>query len=186
MEEDYNDLLSKYNELSGLNESASENGNNSSDSDSPVTYHAGMYKVGSDIASGEYVLFASRSSGYFSISSDSSGSFNSIIGNGNFDTFTIVTISDGQYLELSRSYAVPIENVPVLDTTSSGTFKIGYHLPAGEYRLEAENGHGYYAICSNSLQTFDSIIANDNFENNAYISVSDGQYLELSRCHIVL
>ena len=42
---------------------------------------------------------------------------------------------------------------------------------------------GYYCIYSSSRQ--DNIISNDNFDGQRYVTVSDGQYLLLSRCKFV-
>ena len=62
-------------------------------------------------------------------------------------------------------------------------YKIGVNLPAGEYRLDATADRGgYYCIYPDSRQQ--DILSNDNFEGQAYVSVSDGQYLVLSNCII--
>ena len=120
------------------------------------------------------------SSGYFSVSSDSSG--NSILFNGNFKNNSIVTVKNGEYLKLSRCYAEPIADVKSLPTDGEGMFLIGEHLSAGEYKLLATES-GYYCIYSNSRH--DDIIDNDNFENETYVKVRNGQYLLLSRARIV-
>ncbi|MFR1698751.1 MAG: hypothetical protein ACLSU9_10805 [Anaerovoracaceae bacterium] len=64
-----------------------------------------------------------------------------------------------------------------------GTYKIGTDMPAGEYKLTPTvvGYSAYYAILSDS-SGIDNIIANDNFDNQSYVTVKDGQYLELSRC----
>lgn len=143
-------------------------------------FTSGQYKVGIDIPAGEYVIFADRSSGYFSITSDANG--NDIIANENFEYNSIMTIVDGEYLELSRAYAVPIEDVESLPIDKADMFKIGKFLPAGEYKVVSDSDSGYYCIYRDDRQ--DDIVANDNFNGQSYITVSDGQYLVLSRCHI--
>lgn len=145
--------------------------------------YEGTYKVGTDIPAGEYVMFATAG-GYFSLSSDSTGSFSSIICNDNFDYNTIITVSDGQYLEIKRACAVPIDQEGyTLETTGEGMFKVGKHIPAGEYKIVAD-GDGYIEVSSNSTHDFNSIVSNDNFTGEKYITVTDGQYLKLSRAHI--
>lgn len=69
-------------------------------------------------------------------------------------------------------------------TYSAGTYKVGSDIPAGEYKLinDSELG-GYYCVYNNSNPDAD-IVTNDNFEDQTYITVSDGQYLLLSRCKI--
>lgn len=147
----------------------------------------GTYKVGTDIGAGEYVLFANSSiSAYYAIKSDSTGSYGNIIANDNFKYNSIVTVSDGQYLELSRCTLSPISEVPQLDYTKGNMFKVGYHIPAGEYKLLANDvNSGYYAVLKNPNSEIDDIITNDNFEGQAYVTVKNGQYLELSRCRII-
>lgn len=151
------------------------------------TYKSGMYKVGTDIPAGEYIVFSDNIiSGYVEISSSSSGKFEDIIANENINYNTIITIKDGNYLTLSGAYAVPFDEVTELDTSGEGMFKVGTHIKAGEYKLECTNGiSAYYEVSSNSSHNINSIIANDNFENNAYITVRDGQYLTISGGKIV-
>lgn len=143
-------------------------------------YESGQYKVGTDMEPGEYVFFANSSRGYFCVSSDANG--NDIISNENFSYNSIMTVCDGEYLELSRCYAVPISEVTELPIDKANMFKIGVHIPAGEYKLISDGAMGYYCIYSDNRQ--DDIESNDNFNGQSYILVSDGQYLELSRCHI--
>ena len=105
-------------------------------------YSSGQYKVGTDIPSGEYILFASGGNGYFCLSSD--GNESDIIVNDNFEYDSILTINDGEYLNLSRCYAVSITENPTVETTQTGMFLVGKHIPAGEYKLDAGSDSGYY------------------------------------------
>lgn len=147
--------------------------------DGYTQYAPGMYKVGTDIPGGEYMVFASEGSGYFCVSSDSNQM--DILYNDNFGYNSIITINDGEYLDLSRCYAVPMEEEPEVDITGEGMFKVGVHIPAGEYKLVSDSGtSGYYCIYPSSRQN--DIISNDNFEGQNYVTVTDGQYLVLSRC----
>lgn len=145
------------------------------------TYSSGMYKVGTDIPSGEYVVFAKSGTGYFCVSSDSNQ--NDITFNDNFEYNSIITVEDGEYLDLSRCYAVPLSDDPDVELGGSGMFLVGTHIPAGEYKIDSGNEYGYYCIYSSSRQ--DHIIANDNFTGTTYVTVDNGQYLEFSRCHFV-
>lgn len=143
-------------------------------------HEAGQYKVGTDIEAGEYVFFTDSSRGYFCVSSDANGK--DIIANENFSYNSIMTIRDGEYLELSKCYAVPIKEVDKLPIEKATMFKVGTHIMAGEYKLIPNDGRGYYCIYSDDRQ--DDIESNDNFNGQSYITVVDGQYLKLSRCHI--
>lgn len=191
LQSEYETLQSEYEALeaelevykgSATQESAGETMLSAIVSEKKVTnYSSGMYKVGEDIPAGEYVVFASGGSGYFCVSSDSNQ--DNILFNDNFNYNSIITINDGEYLDLSRCYAVPLEEEPEVKVTGEGMFKVGVHIPAGEYKLDSGADSGYYCIYPDSRQ--DNIIANDIFEGQNYVTVSDGQYLLLSRCKFV-
>ena len=72
------------------------------------------------------------------------------------------------------------ETTPLVQTYSSGKYKVGVDIPAGEYFLQAtaERG-GYFSVTSDS--NGDNILENEGFENQHYITIQDGQYLELKR-----
>ena len=164
-----------------MEEYLKENGMiNESPEDFKNTFPSGQYKIGVDMTSGEYVIFAEENLGYFAVTSDANG--NDIIVNDNFEYNSIMTVVDGEYLELSRAYAVPIENVTSLPIDQADMFKVGTFLPAGEYKVISDDELGYYCIYGDNRQS--DIVANDNFNGQSYITVSDGQYLVLSRCHI--
>ena len=154
-----------------------------------VTYKASTYKIGTDMPAGEYVIFNDGFAAYMEIAKDASGSFESIIANDNISTHTIVTVKDGQYLKITGGYAMAIEDVPTLDTTTEGMFKVGVHLKEGEYKVEVDEnsaiGYGYIEVSKNNNHIFESIVSNDNFEGTKYISVKKGQYLKLNGAHIV-
>lgn len=148
----------------------------------------GTYKVGQDIPAGEYCVFAMGSyGGYYSVNADSFG--DSIIGNDNFYYNAFVTVYDGQYLELSRAMAIPAEQIAgsmyEIMTDGDGEFRIGTDLAAGEYKLESTDEFGGYYCVYNSSDPDAEIVTNDNFDGQTYVTVSDGQYLLLSRCKIV-
>lgn len=151
-----------------------------------TVYESGTYKVGNDIPAGEYVVFnTGNDTSYFQISRDSSGTIDSIAANGNFSYNTIITVDSGQYLTLSFSYAVPITEVDTLDTTQAGMFKVGTHLDAGEYMIQATSDYSYIEVASDSKHLIPgSIITNNVFDSFTYITVEDGQYLTLSNCYI--
>ena len=158
-----------------------------------TTYSAGMYKVGADIPAGEYFIVCDASSScYYSISSDSSGSFDSIISNGNISTFTFLTVLEGEYLTVKRgSFCLSSDIVPINEAIDcseqyiEGTYRVGIDIPSGEYKISANSGESaYVAVLSDSRGGFDSIITNENFEGDMYITISDGQYIEIHRGYI--
>lgn len=172
---------------SASTDSSSTNSNSINKVDLPSDHYGeGMYKVGKDIPAGEYWIIATEKdySGYFCVSSDSSG--DSIIFNENFDTWVYATVKDGEYIEITRAEMCPADKAPDMHFNSSavleGVYKVGKDIPAGEYKLVvAETGNdGYYAVLSSSYDYSDNIVSNNNFSNNAYVTVQNGQYLQIS------
>lgn len=143
----------------------------------PTRYVEGTYKVGKDIPSGEYVLLTKKGGdGYYAVSSDNTKSVGSILVNNNFYNNSIVTVNDGTYLELKRCYAVSFDDTKV-DTSGDGTFKIGTHLDAGEYKIISTSENSYIKVFTDSTNSVKSMIAVDVFDTSTYVTVEDGQYL---------
>jgi RNA polymerase subunit RPABC4/transcription elongation factor Spt4 len=147
---------------------------------------AGMYKVGSEIAAGEYVVESTGSLGYYQISSDSTGEFGSIIVNDNLNRgeFGYVIVQNGDYIKLQdcRMYLSADKNInPAnLGKIPSSTYKIGKDLPAGEYKLTVKRQPAYWERSKNPRDNMFSIIANDMIENSAYVRVSEGEYFKIT------
>lgn len=161
---------------------------------SVTTYGAGMYKVGDDIPAGEYLIEANTSTlpAYIEVSSDSSGTIDSIITNDNFYNRICITVSDGQYLQFSDGIATPATEAKPYQASNrlypAGMYLVGKDIEAGEYKISVEDGSitgfGYYEVSSNSLGILDSIITNNNIQNDTYQTLADGQYITLSGTYI--
>ncbi len=154
-------------------------------------YPAGMYKVGTDIPAGLYVLTAGTSySGYYKVTSDSSGSFDSILYNENFNGRCYLELKNGQYVELTRCTAISFDDAeplsPTGGTLSGDWLKVGFDIAPGEYKITAVSGTGYCAVYSHATTDFANIVTNDNFTGSKYITVKAGQYLQLSRCELTV
>lgn len=168
--------------------SASENSENRGNQQEEVEekgIKGGQYKVGTDMPAGEYVIVGS---GYLQISSDSTGSFDSIVENDNYSNRTIIAVSDGQYVQFSgRAYTW--DDAPKVDTSGDslpqGKYKVGVDFPAGEYKV-IPSGDGYMAVSTSASESIGSIVSNDNFNTERYITVQDGQYLKLQRASLSL
>lgn len=156
-------------------------------------YGEGMYKVGADLPAGEYVLLpASEFSAYYEVNT-SSGESGDIIDNDNFDGRRYLTVADGQYLTIQRCMMVPLDKAPAVDISSGivpeGMYRVGVDIPAGEYKLHNTSEYeGYYEVRSSSIaeEGFDSILTNDNFSGDVYVTVEDGQYLVVNRAELHL
>lgn len=154
--------------------------------DKYVSYSSGMYKVGSDIKAKEYIVISDidATASYIEVSNDSTGTIESIVTNDSFNGSRYITVSDGQYLTLQGCTAYPasyIANGKVVNEIFSDDcmYKVGTELEAGEYRVTAVNGSGYYEVDSDSTGGIHTIVTNELFDSTVYITVSDGQYLKL-------
>lgn len=151
-------------------------------------YPQGQYKIGVDIPAGEYVLYPHQynGNGYYCISSDANGK--NIVDNDFFTGHSIITVYDGDYLELSGCVSYDIHMTPRRSPSPSGYIKSGVYIggvdiPAGEYRLTSNEGkNGYYCIYSDSRKN--NILSNDNFNGSRYINISNGDYLLLANSNI--
>lgn len=153
--------------------------------------NAGMYKAGTDLKAGEYLLYSGGSLAYYQISKDSTGSLDSIISNDNFSNTRYVTVADGQYIELRDARMLPVSEAkpqqPVNGKYPSGMYKTGRDIKAGEYKAAADSGQSaYIEVRKSSRGGFDEIVSNDNFTGEKYITVSDGQYLTMNNCSIAV
>ncbi|NCB53137.1 MAG: zinc ribbon domain-containing protein [Clostridia bacterium] len=152
------------------------------------TYPEGMYLVGKDISAGEYLVICNNGSGcYVETSKDSYGTFDSIIANDNTYTRTYVSVSEGQYLTVTGGDFYPAATAapgaPNADGTyDQGVYLVGKDIPAGEYKVYANDASCYIEVAKDSLMTFDSIITNENISlgETTYITVEDGQYLKVT------
>lgn len=151
----------------------------------PKTYSAGSYRVGTDIPAGEYKMTCTGSHAYYCVYPDAAKA--DILSNGNFTTCSYIKVSDGQLLEVKGATFLDAAGaIPTTTVTGDGIYKIGFDLNPGQYNVVAQTGDmGYYSILSTVDATVShNIVDNDNFEGNSFISVSNGQYLELSRSAI--
>lgn len=156
-----------------------------------VSYREGMYKIGADLPAGEYIIISEGFlPAYYQVSSDSSGSLDSIVSNDNFNGNRYITVSEGQYLEIKGSIAYSADNAPALRSADGkygeGMYKVGRDINAGEYKVTPEEGSipGYVEVAKDSKGALDSIISNDNFQAEKYITIEDGQYIKLVGCYI--
>ena len=150
---------------------------------------AGMYKVGTDIQHGEYVIVSDDDMCYFQVSKDSSGTLESIVCNDNITTRSYITINDGEYLTVTDGKIYPIGKEPKVEAKNGqlaeGMYKVGVEIKAGEYKVAAQ-GEGYVEVSKDSRHLIYSIITNDNFAGEKYITIKDGNYIKLSGASLIV
>ncbi|MBO7450271.1 MAG: hypothetical protein J6U54_07845, partial [Clostridiales bacterium] len=91
------------------------------------------------------------------------------------------------YIDNAQSTNAPSSTSPTVSNTNvypASIYKVGSDIPAGKYKLFSDtSGTAYYSLCNDP--NGDDIIANDNYYNQAYVDIHNGQYLELSDCHAI-
>ena len=121
---------------------------------------------------------------YIEVASDSSGSLDSIIYNLNTQGGVYITVEDGEYLKIDGGDLYELDKAPDRGPENGyykdSMYKVGEDIPAGEYQVESSGDLAYIEVSGDSRHQIEGIITNDNFENNKYITIEDGQYLTLS------
>jgi hypothetical protein len=146
---------------------------------------AGMYKVGSELPAGEYIIEATGALAYYQVSSDSSGEIESIIVNDTLDkgAFGYIILQDGDYIKVDLGRMIAASELilqPELDNIPPSTYKIGKDIPAGEYKLTPISELAYWERSRNPRQSVDGIVANDVLTEAAYVTVRDGEYFKIT------
>jgi hypothetical protein len=148
--------------------------------------NAGMYKIGSELPAGEYIIESTGSIGYFQISSDSSGELDSIIVNDTLEkgAYAYVIVQDGDYLTITSGRMIDAVNLTItpkdMGDIPPSTYKVGKDIPAGEYKLTPTGEVAYWERNRNPRSSIDGIIANDMLSESAYVTVQDGEYFKIT------
>lgn len=148
----------------------------------------GQYKVGTDITAGEYVLVTKKGAkGSFQITKDSTAEYGSGILGGMVTNRLYVMVEDGQYIKIGSCDMYKTADAPKPDLSDGyyidGVYKVGVDIPAGEHKVISTGEDAYVAV-KKDPGGVSSIISNDLFANERYITVKDGQYLELTNAKI--
>jgi hypothetical protein len=75
---------------------------------------------------------------------------------------------------------------PVVKTYREGIYKVGTDLPAGEYRVTASAASTQAYVCVYSDTSKNNIVGNEIFNGRYYVTVYDGQVLEVNRATFVV
>lgn len=149
-----------------------------------VTYKAGMYKIGTDLPAGEYIVIQKDSICSSTIAKDSSGSSSSIIALDIIYNRFFVTVSEGQYWTVSGGIIYNAKDAPKVTATDGkypeGGYKIGTDIPAGEYVVVQNDNICSLEIAKDSTCFTSSLIGIEIVPGRSYVTVSAGQYLTVS------
>ena len=162
-------------------------------------YYSGMYRVGIDIPAGEYNLIPDNYAlAYYEIASNSEGNTDSIIANESTYDHRFITVFEGEYLKIQNCKICPMVKyisltgltlqVGMKTTFNNGMWKVGVDIPAGEYNviMIEDASTAYVEITSDSRHTLESILYNENFSGNIYITLHEGEYVTLHDCVITI
>lgn len=148
----------------------------------------GMYKVGSDVPSGDYIIFddAYPSTGYstYTLSNSSDAASDDIADIQVIQRFAYTHINDGQYVELHNCSLYSLDASEFIDISGEGMFRVGSDIQAGELQLIADEDYSTYTVYSSIDPNSNDIVDIGVISGNAYVTVSDGQVLDLANCHI--
>lgn len=156
-----------------------------------TVYPDGFYEVGVTVPAGEYVVLSTSDyyESYYEIRTNANyESYDDMIDYCSFSYNAIIRLEEGQFLRLLNCAASPIGEMPEISYQEGEMFKVGYHIPAGTYRVTL-NSDRYYGSCyilSAPADYYDVVLSSASVysEEDAVITVQDGQYVQLKGCHI--
>ena len=149
-------------------------------------YSAGTYTVGDQLEEGEYILFCAEGhEAQYLVGIDEEGL--DVITEGVFGANAILTVEEGDYLQLTDCTAVLAEDFYSVSRIEpdgdGGTLKIGYDIEPGTYELiGCSDETSFYRIYDDSR--FHLIAGEEEFQFACEVYLELGQYLELVNCTV--
>ncbi len=141
------------------------------------TIKSGIYKVGTDIESGLYKVKLVDFMGYVERSSSASMDFESIIANNAFTGDGYIKIKDTDaYVKLQGVEINPDIVEDIKDEVKDGIYLVGIDLLPGTYKVIPEAGMAYIERAKDVSFEMNDIIANDIFEGQGYVEISETDY----------
>ena len=140
-----------------------------------ATFTDGTYQVGIDIQPSTYRTQTVSQGCYYARLKGFSGSLDDILANNNTDDPVIVTILPTDKGFESRNCGTWTKDLSQITTSMTtfhdGMYIVGVDIKPGTYKSSGNQGC-YYARLSNFTGSLDSIIANDNTDNPAIVTIS--------------
>lgn len=143
----------------------------------------GTYEIGKGVQAGEYIVINSDNSypGFFELKKTNSDKFEDIIGNGAVYNYSMITVSDGQVLELNNIDMYPFNSVTFSEPTDGiykpGMYKVGANIKAGSYKIIPADINSNYEIVKDSTYSRDNILETNYIDRATYINLKDNQYI---------
>lgn len=164
-------------------------------------YQPGKYAVGAEIPSALYYvvpLSADTPASYSITRVDSSGRESPVTSNGGIVTYDFIYVHNSEFFDLKNGKAILATNIPPLvpedGRYTSGKYRIGTDIPAGEYKIytdtegvlatytvfSASRGHGQGGLLDRST-VVDFFVWKEGYRE---VTLREGGILELSGSHI--
>ena len=160
------------------------------DSEIAEPIRSGMYKVGQDIPSGDYILFGNSDFSYFTLYKDSTGGLDSTLGIEFIKGHLYITLEEGDYFELTKAEAYPANASPStapIGNPTSGMYLVGKDIPPGEYVVSGDSNLSYFTVYADvTYKGFDGIHTIEFIDGNKYITLFEGQYISLNDAELLL
>ena len=151
-----------------------------------VTFGSGTLVVGKDIQAGTYRTRHDSSGCYFARLKGFSGALGDILANDNTDARVVITIlpTDAGFQSSNcDTWSSDLSAITTSQTSfRNGDFIVGTDMVPGTYRNTASSGC-YFARLSGFDHTLDNIIANDNTDAQAVVTIAaSDKGFESSNC----
>jgi hypothetical protein len=151
-----------------------------------ATFKDGTLQIGKDIQPGTYRMRQPSSGCYFARLGGFSGSLNDILANDNPRGAAVVDILPGDKGFQSQrcgEWSADVSSVLTdHNAFGDGDFIVGTDIQPGTYRNDGSSGC-YWARLANFTHGLDAILANDNPQGQAVVTISPGDKgFETSRC----
>lgn len=151
-----------------------------------TVFEADMYKIGTDMPAGVYKLFALEEYASYDLTGDARGEEN--IAYNSIETFAYVEVEEGQFLEISDAFAVPVEDVDPVEAVDGkfgpGVYRIGVDIEPGEYKVTSIGDYASYDIATDA--NLNEYVDYGSIEKSNYVEVRDGEYLELVEAELTV
>lgn len=140
-----------------------------------LTFGDGTFQVGKDIQPGTYRTRVGSSGCYYARLSGFGGTLGEILANNNTDAPAIVTIAKtdkGFESQNCGTWTQDLSQITTSKTTfGDGMYIVGTDIEPGTYKNTGSSGC-YYARLSGFTNTIDGIIANNNVDTPAIVTIA--------------
>lgn len=156
------------------------------------TLEYGTYRCGTDFPAGDYYIMSITDAGAMYDVSDNPTDFTW----SEYQMLRKVTVTDKQYVKIPHDgMMVHADEVDTSNWEKYGVFLVGKDLPEGEYKIETITDYcalintkgvrGAYQVSEGSPENT-PVSCNLLFENQAYITLKNGQFLVINNAQLTL